>query len=300
MPTKLVILDRDGVINFDSAQFIKSPDEWKPIPGSLEAIARLKQNGYRMVVATNQSGVGRGLFDMDTLNQIHAKMHKAVVAVGGQIDAIFYCPHAADSKCDCRKPKPGMFKRISETLQHRPDRRAGHRRLVARPAGLHCPGLPAGTGHVRQGRKDKGRGQPAGGHAGIRGSGQCRRSSSRQGKEMNAIRSSLFMVYAIVWSIFAAPPVVIGAILLGGIWGYRLGKVWRLGMQWGIENLLGIRPKVIGQENMPKEPCVILAKHQSAWETMALQDYTWGAYCVFVLKKELLQACPWLAGAWLQ
>ena len=106
---------------------------------------------------------------------------------------------------------------------------------------------------------------------------------------MNAIRSSLFMVYAIVWSIFAAPPVVIGAILLGGIWGYRLGKVWRLGMQWGIENLLGIRPTVIGQGNMPKEPCVILAKHQSAWETMVLQDYTWGAYCVFVLKKELLR-----------
>ena len=116
MPAKLVILDRDGVINFDSAQFIKSPDEWKPIPGSLEAIARLKQNGYRIVVATNQSGVGRGLFDMDTLNQIHAKMHKSVAAAGGQIDAIFYCPHAADSKCDCRKPKPGMFKRISETL----------------------------------------------------------------------------------------------------------------------------------------------------------------------------------------
>jgi D-glycero-D-manno-heptose 1,7-bisphosphate phosphatase len=116
MPNKLVILDRDGVINFDSAQFIKSPEEWKPIPGSLEAIARLKQNGYRVVVATNQSGVGRGLFDMDTLNSIHKKMHKAVVAEGGQIDAIFYCPHAADSKCDCRKPKPGMFKRISETL----------------------------------------------------------------------------------------------------------------------------------------------------------------------------------------
>lgn len=116
MPTKLVILDRDGVINFDSAQFIKSPAEWKPIPGSLEAIARLKQNGYRVIVATNQSGVGRGLFDMDTLNQIHAKMHKAVVAQGGQIDAVFYCPHAADSACDCRKPKPGMFKRVSETL----------------------------------------------------------------------------------------------------------------------------------------------------------------------------------------
>ena len=116
MPGKLIILDRDGVINFDSAQFIKSPEEWKPIPGSLVAIARLKQNGYRVVVATNQSGVGRGLFDMDTLNRIHKKMHKSANELGGRIDAIFYCPHTADSQCDCRKPKPGMFKRIAETL----------------------------------------------------------------------------------------------------------------------------------------------------------------------------------------
>jgi D-glycero-D-manno-heptose 1,7-bisphosphate phosphatase len=113
---KLVILDRDGVINFDSAQFIKNPAEWKPIPGSLEAIARLNQSGYKVVVATNQSGIGRGLFDMDTLNQIHEKMHKALYTLGGRVDAIFYCPHTADSDCDCRKPKPGMFKRISETL----------------------------------------------------------------------------------------------------------------------------------------------------------------------------------------
>ncbi|MCB4360692.1 D-glycero-beta-D-manno-heptose 1,7-bisphosphate 7-phosphatase [Quatrionicoccus australiensis] len=116
MPTKLVILDRDGVINFDSAQFIKNPAEWKPIPGSLEAIARLNQSGYKVVVATNQSGVGRGLFDMDTLNSIHEKMHKTLFGVGGRIDAVFYCPHPADSDCDCRKPKPGMFKRIAETL----------------------------------------------------------------------------------------------------------------------------------------------------------------------------------------
>ncbi|MGE5493397.1 MAG: D-glycero-beta-D-manno-heptose 1,7-bisphosphate 7-phosphatase [Actinomycetota bacterium] len=113
---KLIILDRDGVINFDSAQFIKSPAEWKPIPGSLEAIARLNQAGYRVVVATNQSGVGRGLFDMDTLNTIHEKMHKSLFAVGGRVDAIFYCPHAADSACDCRKPKAGMFRRIAETF----------------------------------------------------------------------------------------------------------------------------------------------------------------------------------------
>lgn len=111
---KLIILDRDGVVNFDSDQFIKSPDEWKPIPGSLEAIARLNQAGYRVVLATNQSGIGRGLFDMATLNAIHDKMHKALAQVGGRIDALFFCPHAADSKCDCRKPKPGMFEEISK------------------------------------------------------------------------------------------------------------------------------------------------------------------------------------------
>ncbi|MCL2021041.1 MAG: D-glycero-beta-D-manno-heptose 1,7-bisphosphate 7-phosphatase [Betaproteobacteria bacterium] len=110
----LIILDRDGVINFDSEQFVKSPDEWQPIPGSLEAIARLTQSGYRVVVATNQSGIGRGLFDMDDLNAIHEKMLKAVLAAGGHIAAIFYCPHTADSNCPCRKPRPGMFHDISE------------------------------------------------------------------------------------------------------------------------------------------------------------------------------------------
>jgi D-glycero-D-manno-heptose 1,7-bisphosphate phosphatase len=106
---KLIILDRDGVINYDSDQFIKSPDEWRPIPGSLEAIARLNHAGFRVVVATNQSGLGRGLFDMATLISIHDKMHKALAQVGGRIDAVFYCPHTADSACECRKPKPGMF-----------------------------------------------------------------------------------------------------------------------------------------------------------------------------------------------
>jgi D-glycero-D-manno-heptose 1,7-bisphosphate phosphatase len=111
---KLVILDRDGVINVDSAQFIKGPDEWKPIPGSLEAIARLNQAGYTVVVATNQSGIGRGLFDMATLNAINTKMHKALAQVGGHIEAIFYCPAAAESESAYRKPAPGMFLDIGE------------------------------------------------------------------------------------------------------------------------------------------------------------------------------------------
>ena len=111
---KLVILDRDGVINQDSEQFIKTPDEWKPIPGSLEAIARLNHAGYRVVVASNQSGIGRGLFDMGALNAINDKMYRALAQVGGRIDALFYCPHAAEADCDCRKPKPGMFLDIAQ------------------------------------------------------------------------------------------------------------------------------------------------------------------------------------------
>ena len=110
---KLVILDRDGTINQDSEQYIKSPAEWKPIAGSLEAIARLTQDGWRVAVATNQSGIARGLFDMSTLNAIHSEMHRAVVQAGGRIDAIFFCPHAADSNCECRKPKPGMLREIA-------------------------------------------------------------------------------------------------------------------------------------------------------------------------------------------
>jgi D-glycero-D-manno-heptose 1,7-bisphosphate phosphatase len=110
---KLVILDRDGVINQDSDQFIKTPDEWKAIPGSLEAIAKLNHAGYRVVVASNQSGIGRGLFDMATLNAINEKMYKALGLLGGRIDALFYCPHPAEANCACRKPKPGMFHDIA-------------------------------------------------------------------------------------------------------------------------------------------------------------------------------------------
>ncbi|WP_337587201.1 D-glycero-beta-D-manno-heptose 1,7-bisphosphate 7-phosphatase [Janthinobacterium fluminis] len=111
---KLIILDRDGVINHDSPDFIKSPQEWLPIPGSLEAIARLNQAGYRVVVASNQSGIAREFFDMTILNAIHQKMHALAQQVGASIDAVFFCPHAAADNCDCRKPKPGMFKEISQ------------------------------------------------------------------------------------------------------------------------------------------------------------------------------------------
>jgi D-glycero-D-manno-heptose 1,7-bisphosphate phosphatase len=110
---KLAILDRDGVINVDSANFIKSPSEWRPIPGSIEAIARLSQDDYRIAVATNQSGIGRGLFDMATLNAINDKMMEMVFRQGGRIDALFFCPHTAEENCNCRKPRTGMFEEIA-------------------------------------------------------------------------------------------------------------------------------------------------------------------------------------------
>lgn len=114
MQTKLVILDRDGTINRASDQFVKSPEEWEPLPGALEAIGRLNHAGYHVVLASNQSGLGRGLLDMVALNAVHDTMTKALARVGARVDAIFYCPHAADEGCHCRKPEPGLLEQIGE------------------------------------------------------------------------------------------------------------------------------------------------------------------------------------------
>jgi len=110
---RYVLLDRDGVINEDSPNYIKSPAEWQPLPGSLEAIALLTRHGYRVVVITNQSGIGQGLFDTAVLHAIHDKMRCAITAQGGALAAIYYCPHAPEAHCDCRKPKPGLLQAFS-------------------------------------------------------------------------------------------------------------------------------------------------------------------------------------------
>ena len=128
---KLVILDRDGTINQDSEEFVKSPEEWIPLPGALEAIAKLNHAGWQVVIASNQSGLGRGLFDVVSLNAMHARMHKLLAAVGGRIDAIFYCPHAPEEGCACRKPKPGLFVQIGERF------------------GVDLPGVPVAGDSVR-------------------------------------------------------------------------------------------------------------------------------------------------------
>ncbi|HUP06077.1 MAG TPA: D-glycero-beta-D-manno-heptose 1,7-bisphosphate 7-phosphatase [Caldimonas sp.] len=113
-PLKLVIVDRDGTINEDRDDYVKSPDEWVPIAGSLEAIARLNHAGWHTVVATNQSGLARGLFDTAALNAVHLKMNQALSRVGGRIDAVFFCPHGPSEGCRCRKPLPGLFEVIAD------------------------------------------------------------------------------------------------------------------------------------------------------------------------------------------
>lgn len=111
---KLIVLDRDGVINADSDTYIKSPEEWRPLPGSVDAIARLERAGFDVVVATNQSGVGRGIFTADALEAIHRRMHADVEAAGGRIAGVYVCPHRPEDGCVCRKPRPGLLRRIAE------------------------------------------------------------------------------------------------------------------------------------------------------------------------------------------
>lgn len=165
---KLIILDRDGVINEDRDDYVKHPDEWRPIPGSLEAIARLHQAGWSIAVATNQSGLARGYFDAATLNAMHLKFRELLAAHGGAVDAIFVCPHGPDDRCDCRKPLPGLFKEIADrfdvSLQGVPAVGDSVRDLQA-AAAMGCapwlvatgkgakarqaPDLPAGTHHAK-------------------------------------------------------------------------------------------------------------------------------------------------------
>lgn len=111
---KLVIIDRDGTLCVEREGYIQTPDEWEPLPGALDAIARINQAGYHVVIAANQPGLGRGLFDMAAFNAIHAKMNKQLAAVGGRVEAVFFCPHAPDEGCSCRKPLPGLFRQIGE------------------------------------------------------------------------------------------------------------------------------------------------------------------------------------------
>jgi D-glycero-D-manno-heptose 1,7-bisphosphate phosphatase len=111
---RLVILGRDGILNIYREDHVKSPDEWEPIPGALEAVARLNHAGWHTVVATNQAGIGRGMIDMASINAVHQRMMQRLAEVGGRVDAVFFCPHTPEDNCDCRKPKPGLMNQIAQ------------------------------------------------------------------------------------------------------------------------------------------------------------------------------------------
>ncbi|MBM3386886.1 MAG: D-glycero-beta-D-manno-heptose 1,7-bisphosphate 7-phosphatase [Betaproteobacteria bacterium] len=151
MHSKLVILERDGTLNRASDGCVQSPQEWVPLPGALEAIGRLNRAGYRVVLASNQSGLGRGLFDMAALNSVHAGMLKALAAHGARIDAVFYCPHTPDEDCHCRKPAPGLFEEIAErygvSLQGVPCIGSSLRDMQAAAAVGAAPHLVCTAGH---------------------------------------------------------------------------------------------------------------------------------------------------------
>jgi D-glycero-D-manno-heptose 1,7-bisphosphate phosphatase len=121
-PLKIVVLGRDGILNEYREDHVKAPDEWQPVPGALEAVARLNHTGWHVVVATNQSGIGRGMIDMASVNAVHAHMHQQLISFGGRIDAVFFCPHAPEEACDCRKPLPGMLLDIARRYGVDPER----------------------------------------------------------------------------------------------------------------------------------------------------------------------------------
>ncbi|MDO5288277.1 MAG: D-glycero-beta-D-manno-heptose 1,7-bisphosphate 7-phosphatase [Pseudomonadota bacterium] len=155
---KLVIIDSDGTLCVERDGYIQTPQEWEPLPGALDAVARLCQAGWHVVMAANMPGLGRGLFDMAALNAIHAKMHKQLAAVGGRIEAVFFCPHTPDDACQCRKPLPGLFQHIGERyrvdLRHIPAVGDSVRDMQAAAAAGCVPHL------VRTGRQPPPAGQP--------------------------------------------------------------------------------------------------------------------------------------------
>ena len=277
---KLIILDRDGVINQDSDAFVKSPDEWIALPGSLQAIARLTQAGWKVVVATNQSGLARGLFDMDTLNAIHAKMRRELAA-GGSIDAVFLCPHGPDDNCVCRKPLPGMFEQIGARYDANLNDVPAVGDFAARPQ-ASSRRLRALAGADRQRREDAGRAacRPARASATT-----CRPWSTccyktKRPDPMARLRSLLYAIFLIVTVI----PYAFACVLwlpLHLRYKLTVGRAWRSGARV----ICGIRWQVKGWENLPDGPAVILSKHQSAWETLFFPAYMPREVCFY--KKEL-------------
>jgi D-glycero-D-manno-heptose 1,7-bisphosphate phosphatase len=311
-PIKLVILDRDGTINEDRDDFVKTPEEWVPFPGALEAIARLNHAGWHTVIATNQSGLGRGTFEMVTLNAMHTKMNQMLAKQGGRIDAVFFCPHAPDQACTCRKPLPGLFEQIGERfgvdLRDVPVVGDSVRDLQAGAAvGCRPHFVRTGKGGasrrraarraVRAGARHRGACRPrcirrAPGPAAARRPrlsrwSRLRLREARLTHALNAVRSGLFVLFMVVTVIPWALAVLLVSVFARGNVVYWMCVGWLRTAIWGAKVLCGVHARLHGFERLPDSPVVLLPKHQSAWETFAFPTLMPHPLC-YVFKRELL------------
>ena len=312
-PIKLVILDRDGTINEDRDDYVKSPDEWEPLPGALEAIARLNHAGWHMVVATNQSGLGRGLFDMATLNAMHLKMNRLLAKLGGRIDAVFFCPHAPERGCDCRKPLPGLFEQIGERygvdLKQVPvvgdslrDLQAGaaagcapHLVLTGKAARIGSTPdrraraqVPGTTVHADLARLRRAPDPAQREERGAIGRARFRLRRGLDDALASSVRSALYVRLAGRHG----DPVGDGVLVLSIVrarrrrctGGDRLAAPGDLGRA---RDLRRARTAARHGATCPTTPVVLLPKHQSTWETFAFPALMPHPLC-YVFKRELL------------
>ena len=257
MSTKLVILDRDGVINEDSDAFVKTAAEWRPIPGSLEAIARLNQAGYRVVVCTNQSGIARGLLRSEDLHAMHLKMDRLLAQVGGQIDAVFYCPDAPDSDSQCRKPAPGMLHDVAARLHvDLRDVPSGRRQRERSARGRQRRRQPV-PGAYRQGSLDGAETQRT--RSGVRQSRRLCRLSARPWlrrrasyfKPLLRVRGFLFWVpVALIVGVFG--PVVCASYVVPLEWRYRIVRLWTFLTLLSLRGFCGLGYRIHWHGELPR------------------------------------------------
>ncbi|MDN5864453.1 MAG: D-glycero-beta-D-manno-heptose 1,7-bisphosphate 7-phosphatase [Gammaproteobacteria bacterium] len=286
---KLIVLDRDGVINRDRIDYVKCIGEWEPIPGSLEAMARLTRAGYDIVIATNQSGVGRGLYNRAAVNAIHARLRREAGLHGARILGFYVCPHAPLAGCDCRKPAAGMLQRIARDADCKPERLifigdswkdlAAARKVGARPILVRT-----GQGESTL-ERERARGREPECYADLAAAAD-RLVAAAPGPVRRVLGSIAFNVgYVAAITVFAIATLAAG--LMAGQRGLQFVAHGYAATFYGLLRLFtGLDYRMQGLENIPDAPCVFYWKHQSTWET--LMPFLFIRRPAFVLKRELL------------
>ncbi len=287
---KLIVLDRDGVINYDREDYVKSPAEWKPLPGSLEAMGRLTRAGYEIAIATNQSGIGRGLYSAADVAAIHAKLRAEAGRHGARISGFYVCPHAPLADCDCRKPAPGMLRRIADDFNTPPSDITfvgDNAKDLAAARAVGARGVLVLTG---QGEKTLKREQAAGRepvHYCDLAAAVTTLLAGAPGPMRRALGSFAYNIgYVTAIAVYGAVASACAAVPGGrrGLEATAHGYArifYRL-----LKTFVGLDYRIEGRENLPDGPFVFYWKHQSTWETLA--PFLLVQRPAFVLKRELL------------